>query len=472
MNRRQFLRTGVAACTAFAITPPVRALDIPEGMDRRDLPKPRADAIVVLWLPGGVAQTDFFDPKKFTPFFNGMRAMDLLGTCPSIPTNVDGIRFGAGLEGMASVMDKGTLIRTISTPARSPLHTNEQFRMMTGYQFPTAFKAPSLGAMISRTLGPREKDVPANIHLARSTSDAFAQTSKSADFVNSIHGSGFYGVEHAPFHVPEPGDGIKTLYTVSGMSKKMLDDRLALLNTITGYTDHPIANSPQTQNYLKTLSTARSMMDSPAREAFDISKEPTHVRNSYRTKHRFGRACLVARRLIELGARYVQVDYPFQAFNLIDTHNRGYELNRITKMIIDPPISQLVRELDERGLLSRTIVVVMTEFGRGLSMQNGMGYASEDTVLDNLKLYGFHGHFEGASCALIYGGGFNRGFAYGETRTENPLLPLDNPIGVSDLHATLFTALGIAPDVYYINESRPVYVTKNGDGRPITDLYA
>ena len=107
-----------------------------------------------------------------------------------------------------------------------------------------------------------------------------------------------------------------------------------------------------------------------------------------------------------------------------------------------------------------------------MSADDGQAKAKEDTVLPNLRMYGFHGHFSQASCALFYGGGFKRGFAYGETTNENPLVPVGDTIEVSDLHATLFAALGIAPDVYYINEDRPVYVTKDGEGRQVTALYA
>src|SRR5438045_516712 len=111
ISRRQLLQWGVAAGTAGAL----EGLRLPEALAATAVqatkPKASADAMILIWLPGGIAQTDTWDVKKHTPFEKGMKGAQVLGTCPSIPTAVDGIRFGAGLENMAQIMDRGTLLR-------------------------------------------------------------------------------------------------------------------------------------------------------------------------------------------------------------------------------------------------------------------------------------------------------------------------------------------------------------------------
>lgn len=472
LNRRDFLKASLAATAATVAGGPVSAQEHPPGMNRPDLPKAKADAMILIWLPGGLAQTDFWDAKGFTPFEVGMPSYKLRGTSPAIDTTVDGIRFGSGLESVASVMDKGALVRTLTFPRPAPSHPMAQFRIMCGYDFPSPFKPPSIGAIISRTLGPRNPLVPANIHLGRRMKDGFATTSNNAEFIGALHGPGFYGIDHAPLVVPEPGDGIATLSAAAGISNDRLDRRLNFLKTLTSYSVPDLAREEVVRDYISVLDRARAVMDSPVKDAFDLTQEPYGKLLQYRVRHSFARGCLVARRLIEVGARYVQVDYPYQPFNLIDTHGWGARRNAQTKLNIGMPIAQLVKDLDIRGHLDRTLVVVMSEFGRTISSAAGLGHAQKDTKMMDTKMYGFHGHFGHASSALLFGGGIKRGFAYGETANENPFVAIDKPVSYTDFHATIFTALGIAPDVHYLTEDRPVYVTEDGEGKPIEALYA
>ena len=123
--------------------------------------KPGADAMVVIWLPGGIAQTDTWDHKRHTPFSPNMRGHQLLGTCPPLRTPVDDITFGTGLEHMARVMDRGTLLRSLISDTKfGAIHLKAQYYAMTGYLFPAGVKAPSIGSVVARTLGKRAPNVP------------------------------------------------------------------------------------------------------------------------------------------------------------------------------------------------------------------------------------------------------------------------------------------------------------------------
>jgi arylsulfatase A-like enzyme len=151
------------------------------------------------------------------------------------------------------------------------------------------------------------------------------------------------------------------------------------------------------------------------------------------------------------------------------------------KKQIDGPVAQLIRDLEQRGLLARTLVVVASEFGRTIANQpkagvEPIGFAEqqsgEELIVENEKMYGFHGHFSSANCMLFFGGGFKPGFVYGRTADRHPMVPIENPVSVTDVHATIYHALGIPPDTQYVTEGRPFHVTKDGRGRAVEVLLA
>jgi len=184
------------------------------------------------------------------------------------------------------------------------------------------------------------------------------------------------------------------------------------------------------------------------------------------------------RETIEAGARYVEVTSEYIPFLYWDTHENGHERARAMKKAIDAPIAQLVRDLEERGLLDRTLVIVASEFGRDALTEGKVGKEVRDQainipdVMSEPRHYGMHRHFTGAGSILMFGGGIKRGFVYGKTADERPCTTIENPVVMEDLHATLYHALGIPPDTSYIVERRPVYVTRDGKGKPILDLFA
>jgi hypothetical protein len=490
LTRRQLLQSAAITGLGASAAPWLDNSALADNVKR--VPA-KADSMIVIWLPGGVAQTDCWDPKQHTPFRAGMKGSELLGTCPSIDTSVDGLKFGAGLSEMASVAHHGTVLRSLTNETKfGAVHLKAQYYMMTGYLFPVGVKAPSIGAVTSRVLGPRAENVPPYIYIGRDidTSDTEKQ------FVAEAIGPGFYGLKHAPFMIPDPTAGLATLNTLAGMTPERLDRKLQYLRSVSRLAGHELNESAKAAEYLQSIDAARAMMDSPVKKAFDYAKqekpetiaayEPRITRGDLLDKwywfgQRFAHGLLMARRLVEVGARFVQVELQYAAFKGFDTHENGAARLNEMKRQIDAPIAQLIRDLADRGLLERTLVVVATEFGRTIANAPKAGVESfgfaeqatgDDLVIADPNMYGFHGHFSSANSLLFYGGGFKRGYVHGKTAERHPMIPVENPVNLTDVHATLYSAMGISPETHFVTEGRPFQVTKDGKGKPITALLA
>src|SRR5436190_19933473 len=168
MNRREFLKTAGVAGAAIGLGGlPRFSLGAEHALTKAAL-EAKADAMVMIYLPGGCAQRDLWDVKKHTPYVKDMKGSELFGTCPIIPTSADGIQLGAGLENLAAVMDKGAILRTLTNETKfGAIHLKAQYYLMTGYLFPAGFKAPSVGAVVARTLGRKNPHVPSYIYIGR-----------------------------------------------------------------------------------------------------------------------------------------------------------------------------------------------------------------------------------------------------------------------------------------------------------------
>jgi hypothetical protein len=192
---------------------------------------------------------------------------------------------------------------------------------------------------------------------------------------------------------------------------------------------------------------------------------------------RFGLGCLLARRLCEVGARFIEVTTEYIPFLNWDTHENGHSRLVGMKRMIDAPIAQLVRDLEERGLLDRTLIVLASEFSRDMMMEGKPEKAVKDQVpvpevITDPKHYGMHRHFTAAGSVLLFGGGMRRGHVHGITADERPCRTLKDPVTITELHATIYAALGIPPDHGYDVEKRPFYVTSDGKGVPVRSLFA
>jgi hypothetical protein len=194
------------------------------------------------------------------------------------------------------------------------------------------------------------------------------------------------------------------------------------------------------------------------------------------TLGRFGLGCVLARRLAEVGARYIEVTTEYIPFLNWDTHEHGHEKLVNMKKQIDGAVSQLVLDLEERGLLKRTLIVLASEFSRDALIEGKPDKQVKDQVpvpdtIEDLKNYGMHRHFTDAGCVLLFGGGMKKGHLHGLTAEERPFKTIKDRVVIEDLHATIFRALGISAKLAYEVEKRPFYVTRDGLGKPIMELF-
>ena len=147
------------------------------------------------------------------------------------------------------------------------------------------------------------------------------------------------------------------------------------------------------------------------------------------------------------------------------------------KKAIDAPVAQLVLDLEERGLLNRTLIVLASEFSRDMMIEGKPDKKVKDQVdvpdvISELKHYGMHRHFTDAGSVLLFGGGMKRGYLHGKTADERPCKTLEKRVVIEDLHASIYRAVGISPKLSYEIEKRPFYVTRDGLGQPMLDLFA
>src|SRR6266545_2084673 len=210
-SRRDFLKATSAATLAALSAAYPRALFADETTAEKLAPT--ADSVIVLWMAGGMAHTETFDPKKYTPFEKGLSPTKVLSTFPSIDTVVDNIKLSQGLENVAKVMDRATLIRSYqSGDLGFILHSRHQYHWHTGYAPPQTVAAPHIGAVISRTLGPRDPAMPAFIDIGQRFDLGEGEELKA------FHTAGFLGSEHGPFLIPYPDQALTSVQPPAGMS--------------------------------------------------------------------------------------------------------------------------------------------------------------------------------------------------------------------------------------------------------------
>ncbi|HQH72233.1 MAG TPA: DUF1501 domain-containing protein [bacterium] len=470
-NRREFLRTaGAATLSALAAGYPRAVRSQESALEKIE---PRADTLIVLWMAGGMAHTETFDPKRYTPFEAGIKSSEVLSTFPAIDTAVDDIKISQGLEAIAGVMDRGTLIRTFRAGDLGfILHSRHQYHWHTGYAPPQSVAAPHIGAVIARTLGPKNPAVPAFIDIGQRF-----EGNGEAEELKAFHQAGFLGSEYGPFMIPDPERSMDAIRPPEGMSPGRFANRYAMFKKM-------VAASPigefgsdyQRESLIRSLDNSYQLLSSPAAKAFDLTLEPQESFQKYNTG-RFGLGCLLARRLTEVGARFIEVTTEYIPFMGWDTHENGHTRAADLKRQVDGPIAQLVLDLEERGLLGRTLIVLASEFSRDMMVEGKPDKKVKDQVeipdvITELKHYGMHRHFTDAGSILMFGGGIKKGFLYGSTAEERPCRILEKPITIPDLHATIYHAMGIPPTLSYEIEKRPFYVTEDGKGKPVMELFA
>jgi Protein of unknown function (DUF1501) len=474
LSRRRFLEQMTAATlAAMAAGEPRPVAAGPTGKPSKR-PKAKADACILLWMAGGMAAPETFDPKRYVPFEVGQPAETIMSTFPAIDTAVDGIRISQGLENIARVMDRATLIRSHVLPDLGHiLHSRHQYHWHTGYVPPQTVAAPHLGAWIARVLGPRNPAIPAFIDIGQRLEGIGEK-----EELKAFHTAGFFGSEFGPFLLPYPDQALEAVRPPKGMTPERFRARQRRFRELVARS--PLGESGsdyQQESMLRAIENAYRLLNSPERAAFDLSLEPRESYDAYNTG-RFGLGCLLARRLVEAGARFIEVTTEYEPFKSWDTHENGHTTAQRMKALIDRPVARLILDLEARGLLDRTLVVLASEFSRDMMIEGVPGSTARDQsrakaeVMQELEQYGLHRHFTGSSSVVLFGGGMKRGFLFGESAAERPCVVTKDPVSVTDLHATILTAMGISPTTAFVVEKRPFYATDNGEGKPVKALFA
>ena len=468
--RRDFLKKLAAASTAAWMTGEPRAV-FGEALKQPDA---KADACILLWMAGGMAAPDTFDPKRYHPFQKGLEVAKMLSTFPAIDTAVDGVKICQGLENIASVMDRGTLIRSAVQPdLGSILHSRHQYHWHTGYVPPQTVACPHIGSWMAKVLGPRNPVMPAFINIGQRL-EGIGESEELKAFTTA----GFFGSEFGPMNLPFPEDAATSVRPPKGMDAQRFSSRDKLFRKLVDQTpQRDYMSDYQQQSMLRSMDNAYRLLSSKEREAFDITLEDKATLAKYDTG-RFGRGCLLARRLIEAGARFVEVTTEYVPFLYWDTHKDGHSTVAGLHKEIDLPIATLVKDLEERGLLDRTLIIIASEFSRDALIEGRPGSTAGDQAtfkvdkLEEEKHYGLHRHFTGGTSVMMFGGGVKKGHVHGQTADERPLVAIKDPVTVMDLHATIMTTMGISPKTEFTIEGRPFYVTEDGKGQAVRDVFA
>ena len=437
-------------------------------------PAASADSCILIWLAGGMAAPDTFDPKRYLPFELELDVDKILSTFPAIDTVVDDIKLTEGMEHLARVMDRGTLIRSVVQPdLGSILHSRHQYHWHTGYVPPITVAAPHIGAWMAKVLGPNSEVLPPFINIGQRL-EGVGEKEELKAFTTA----GFFGSQFGPMNLPYPADALKSVQPSKGMEPGRFANRYRHYRKLIDQNPNRAWVSDYRQeSMLRSMDAAHRLLQSDERHAFDLTREPQAVREIYDTG-RFGQGCLLARRLVESGARFIEVTTEYIPFKHFDTHENGHTTMKRMKSEIDRPIAQLILDLEERGLLDRTLVVVASEFSRDMMIEGVPGSSARDQSraktdkLKEMKQYGLHRHFTGGTSVAMFGGGVKKGYRYGRTADERPLVAVENPVSIADLHATIHTAMGISPRTAYDIEKRPFFVTKDGLGQPVTEIFA
>lgn len=437
-------------------------------------PAARADSCILIWLAGGMAAPDTFDPKRYLPFELELDVDKILSTFPAIDTVVDDIKLTEGMEHLARVMDRGTLICSAVQPdLGSILHSRHQYHWHTGYVPPITVAAPHIGAWMAKVLGPNSEVLPPFINIGQRL-EGVGEKEELKAFTTA----GFLGSQFGPMNLPYPADALKSVQPSKGMEPGRFANRYRHYQKLIDQNPNRAWFSDYRQeSMLRSMDAAHRLLQSDERQAFDLTREPQALREIYDTG-RFGQGCLLARRLVESGARFIEVTTEYIPFKHFDTHENGHTTMKRMKSEIDRPIAQLILDLEERGLLDRTLVVVASEFSRDMMIEGVPGSSARDQSraktdkLKEMKQYGLHRHFTGGTSVAMFGGGVKKGYRYGRTADERPLVAVENPVSIADLHATIYTAMGISPTTAYDIEKRPFFITKDGLGKPVADIFA
>ncbi|MFM8728126.1 MAG: DUF1501 domain-containing protein [Planctomycetaceae bacterium] len=395
----------------------------------------RATSCIFIWLGGGAAQIDTWDPKAVGDPAQGSRKPGSAYT--SIPTAIRDVQVCCHLPAMAARLDRGCIIRSVSHDVIDE-HAAAVNRMHIGRPPTGTTVYPSIGSIVSHELGDAQSKVPAYVVMG---------------YPSATRGSGFLGAKHNYIYLIDTASGPAGLRRPQDVTAVRLDRRQRLLQGMRNSFRSRYSGFRDVEDYVDAGIQGEVLAGPQFASVFDLQQETADLRAAYGSE--FGQRCLLARRLVQSGVKFVEVAFNLNFINGTGwvTHNDGQLNQHVLIQELDKALSALIDDLESRSLLDSTLVVVATEFGRPPEFDGGGG----------------RGHQGAAFSVPMFGGGLKTGQVIGLT-DEFSRRVVEQPVSVPDLHATIFAALGIDPAKELYDGDRPIPVTDHGT--PIAQLFA
>ena len=409
LSRRHFLQNAAAAYLGVNAISGFKG----EAHAANLMTKPMVNSVIYIYLPGGMSHVDSWDIKPKNKENSDAGALK---------TSADGIQISKFFPKLAKQMHNVSLIRSMSTGTAA--HLEARYLMRTSYEKRGTIAHPELGAFASKHLPSRSGSIPSYIKVRPGSS----------------LGRGYLEAEHAALPIGDPEKGLPNITTFRGINDKRFNERYELLSK----RNKAFENRHQidaVSSYTKSYDAAVALMKSKDLEVFDLSKEKKDILSEY-SKSESGKACLLARRLVEKGVRFVDINVGGW-----DHHNYIYDKEVFPESAanLDHCLATLLKDLDQRGLLNTTLVAVTSEFGR----------------TPNLDVRGGRGHHPTAFTTLLAGGPVKRGFVYGKTDDIGKKV-IENKVGVDDFNATIAHIMGLNYSQEFTASERPFKIAHKG----------
>jgi hypothetical protein len=390
------------------------------GGARAASPRAQAKACILLWMQGAQSQLDTWDPKPGTEYGGPFREME---------TSAPGLRISEHLPRTARQMDKVSVIRTLHS--KDPNHDTATYYLHTGYRQASDLQHPHLGSIVLEELGPGKTDLPGCIVLGG----------------DPPAGGAYLPPERAPAifdKLENPSEGV--VASTEYFPKGTLERRWSLLRDFEKDWNRRHEDS-RVEARERTYERAWKVLRSQDLRAFDLSGESAATRSSYGPTP-LGKAVLMARRLVQSGVRFVEVQY-----GSWDSHADNFGAHERLMKELDAPYSALLEDLGRTGLLSETLVLLMSEFGRTPQINPARG----------------RDHWTRNWCACVGGGGIAGGRVVGRTDRLGTDIE-DRPVSVGDLYATIYRAFGVNPAKEHLSGGgRPIRILEGGE--PVRELF-
>lgn len=424
-ERRKFLAVGSAA----AALPYLCQSQIVADQPVSSRPAGKAEHVISIWLGGGMGQIDTFDPKVV----GDPKAKKPGSYYASVDTAVPEVRVCQHLSRMAPLMDRVTAVRTVNHEVIDE-HAAATNRMHTGRPISGTITYPSIGSIIAHQRGPVSEDAPAYVLIG---------------YPNVTRGPGFLGANAGYLYLTDTSRGPAGLSRPPHISNARQERRERFLNILR--TSAEPTRDPRLLSYDAAIDQALHLSGPEFNSVFQLDREPAALRNEYGGE--FGQRCLLARRLVERGTRFIEVSHNLNFLNGAgwDVHNEGILNQHKLIQELDAAVSALIKDLELKRLLDRTLIVITTEFGRPAGFDSNGGRAHQGTAF---------------SCVLAGGGLRHRG-AFGVTDELSRKIVAD-PVSVPDFFATVLAAVGVDGSTHLFDGDRPVPVTDRGQAiRPL-----